>query len=38
MRKLRIRDAQIVGILYKFAAGAKASKLFRKYGMSDAAL
>ncbi|HTV93423.1 MAG TPA: transposase [Verrucomicrobiae bacterium] len=38
MRKSRFSEAQIVGILKELEAGAKASALCRKYGMSEATL
>ncbi len=36
MRKSRFSEEQIVGIIQEFAAGAKASELCRRHGMSDA--
>ncbi len=36
MRKSRFSEEQIVGIIQEFAAGAKASDLCRRHGMSDA--
>ena len=38
MRRSRFAEAQIVGILQEYAAGAKVSELCRKHGMSDATL
>jgi len=36
MRKSRFSEEQIVGIIQEYAAGAKASELCRRHGMSDA--
>jgi putative transposase len=36
MRNSRFREEQIVGIVQEYAAGAKASELCRRHGMSDA--
>jgi len=36
MRKSRFSEEQIVGIIQEYAAGAKASELCRRFGMSDA--
>ena len=36
MRKSRYTEEQIVGIIQEYAAGAKASELCRRHGMSDA--
>ena len=38
MRKLSFTEEQIVGMLQGYATGAKVSDLYRKHGMSDAAL
>ena len=35
MRKSRFTEEQIVGIIQAYAAGAKASELCRRHGMSD---
>ena len=36
MRNSRFTEEQIVGIIQEYAAGAKASELCRRHGMSDA--
>jgi putative transposase len=36
MRRSRFTEEQIVGIIQEYAAGAKATELCRRHGMSDA--